>query len=106
MVFSDISVFPHRQTDPVLFRVDGQDPDFDRLTDFQNVGRMTDVSVGNLRNMNESVLMDADIDESAEIDDVPDRDRQFHAHLQVVDIHDIRTEFRFRQTVADVPPRF
>ena len=56
--------------------------------------------------MNQSVLMNADIDKRAEIDDVSDRSRQFHADFQVVDVHDIRAKFRLRQTVAHVSARF
>ena len=42
---------------------------------------MIQPAVGDLRNMDQPVLMDADIDERAEINHIADRALQFHAGL-------------------------
>jgi len=53
------------------------------LTDFDDFGGIADEVVGELRDVDESVLVDADIDECAEGGDVGDDAGEFHADLEV-----------------------
>ena len=50
--------------------VDGNDSDSDVLVKVNDLSRIGDVFVGQLRDVNESVLMDTDIDEGSEIGDI------------------------------------
>ena len=55
--------------------------------------------------MHKAVLMHAQVDERAEIDDIAHRAGQLHAGLEVVHAHDVTAQQRFGQVVADVAPR-
>ena len=55
---------------------------------------MLHVAVGNLRNVDEAVLVDADIDKCPKVNHISHRTLENHAGLEVRDIHDIAAENR------------
>ena len=55
------------------------------LVELDHVGGVGDASRGHLRDVDEAVLMDADVDEGTEIGDVGDDAGQFHPLDEVVD---------------------
>ena len=87
----------HCQRNPLFLRVAGKYLDGDDVADLQAFGRMFDEAVGNLRDVNEPVLMDADVDECAEIGQIAHRSLQNHPFVQVGEIHDVRPQQRRRQ---------
>lgn len=56
----------HGQADAVFLDIDFLNRNFYHLAYPKHLGRVTDITVGDLRNMHEAVLMHADIDERAE----------------------------------------
>ena len=67
---------------------------------------MLDVSFGHLGNMHQPVLMDADIDKCAEINNVAHRTLQYHARRQVFHLKHIGTKDGFRHLIPGVTRRF
>ena len=57
----------HRQGNLFLCPVDGKDPDFYGITDGYDIHRVGDVLAAELRNVNETVLLDSDVYEGAEV---------------------------------------
>ena len=55
--------------------------------------------------MDETVLVDADIDESAEIYDVSDRAGKFHSLFQIVHVENVVAKHRRGEIVAQVASR-
>ena len=60
------------------------------------------VFIGQLGDVNESVLMNADINECAEIDNVSDSSREHHIGLEVLDAHNVVAKRRRSEAVSDV----
>lgn len=67
---------------------------------------MLDVLIANLRNMNKSVLMNADIDKCAEVDYISDRAFKLHPLFQILDVENITSEHWCRQFVTGISARF
>lgn len=88
------SAFFHGQGDAAGFRVYGQDGDLYDIADADDLGGVADEAVGELRDMDEAVLMDADIDERTEVDHVAHGAGELHAGLQVIHIQDVGAEHR------------
>ena len=80
--------FFHRQRDTFQFRFGLEDPDRHDLTDPDDLPRVGDVTVGQLGNMDEAVLVDADVDEGAEVRDVGHDALQPHAGHEVGNLLD------------------
>ena len=55
--------------------------------------------------MNQSVLMDADIDKSAKIGDIAHNTLQDHVRPEILEFQDIAAQGRLRQVVARIAPR-
>ena len=58
--------------------------------------------VAYLRNVNQTVLMNADIDEKAEIYNISDSSGQHHAGLEILYLQHVRPQKHGRQLVARV----
>ena len=67
---------------------------------------MFDIFVRYLRHVNESVLMNADVDERAEIYDVSDYSRQLHAFFQVVHVEYVVAQDGRREIFTQVASGF
>ena len=55
----------------------------DFLADFDHLGRVADEMVGQLADVDQAILMDADVNKGTKGGDVGDDSGEFHAHLQV-----------------------
>ena len=66
---------------------------------------MTDKLIADLRNMYESVLVNADIDKRAEVDDVSHRTAEFHTGSQVLNVENVRSQNGSGKLVAGIAPR-
>ena len=75
--------------------IDLDDPYADVLVELDDVEGMGNATVGHLGDVDEAVLMDADIDEGAEVGDVGDDAWQDHAFYEVVDGVDVLVELEF-----------
>ncbi len=64
--------------------------------------RALDVPIGQLADMHETRILQADIDESAEIDHVQDRPLELHSGAQVLDLQDPLLENRLGKIVSRV----
>ena len=64
------------------------------------------MSVGELGNMDKAVLVDADIDKSAEVDDIAYGALQFHARFQVLHFQHVSAQQGRGQLVAGVAAGF
>src|SRR6185437_1080011 len=62
----------HRQRNTMPFLVHRQHPHRHHITDRHHIVGAFDVAIGHLANVNEAAILQADIDEGAEIDDVED----------------------------------
>ena len=71
-----------------------------------HVGRRSHVAVGQLRDVHQPVLFDADVDESPEGRDVGDDARQKHSLAQVADRVHVGVECEDLQLLAWVEPPF
>lgn len=75
--------------------IDLDDPYADVLVELDDVEGMGNATVGHLGDVDEAVLVDADIDEGAEVGDVGDDAWQDHAFYEVVDGVDVFVELEF-----------
>ena len=82
----------HRQTYAVSVHIHIQDLDMDLLIKVYHLIRVFDVVVGHLADVDEAVLMHADVDESAEGGDIGDDAVEGHPDAQVVDGADVLVE--------------
>ena len=74
--------------------VDLYDTHLEVLVELHHIGGMGDATVCHLRDMDESVLMDTDINKSSEVGDVGHDARKDHAFYQIVDGVDILIELK------------
>ena len=96
----------HAQRDALATEVDANDADADMLMQADNLSGVGDVTVGQLGNVDESVLMNTDIDEGSEVGDVGDDARQLHAFAQVVNGLHAGVELELLNLFARVAPGF
>ena len=75
------------------------------MADFDHLGGIADEVVGELADVDESVLMDADIDECAKSRDVGDNAGKFHADLEVVRLFDAVLEREQLELLAGIATR-
>ena len=71
----------HGKRDAVTAEVDGNDTDTDVLVEVYDAGGVGDIFVGQLADVDESVLVYTDIDEGSEVGDICHNARQFHAFV-------------------------
>ena len=94
----------HGKGDAVAFGISRQDDHIHDITDGDRFGGVLDITAADLRDMHQTVLMDADIHERAEIRHIAYRSFELHTRLQVLEIEDIRAEQRRRQLIAWIAP--
>lgn len=73
----------HREPDAIAFEIDLHDRDLDFLSDLDDFRGILDEMVGELADVDESVLVNADIDKSTEGRDIRDDAGEFHSDLEV-----------------------
>ena len=76
----------HGQGNAATGFVNFQNPNFDNVTDGDDIVRIANVLVGELADVHEAAVVQTNIDERAEIHDVEDAARQFHALRQVFEL--------------------
>ena len=79
---------PHRQGDALADDVDLDDADLHDIPRLHHFVRVAHEAIGELREVDEAVLVNADVDEGAERGDVGDGSLEPHARLQVLDVVD------------------
>ena len=92
----------HRKTNAFFRRIDVEHPHGDDVADRKYLRRMLYEPVANLRYVYQSVLMHANVHESAEVDDVPHGSGELHALLKVAYVEHIRAEHGLGHFVARV----
>ena len=86
--------FFHGEGDAFSGDVDFEDGDFDALLDFDDFVGVLDEAVGELADVDQAVLVDADVDEGAEGGDVGDDAGELHAGLEIFDLVDAFGELK------------
>jgi hypothetical protein len=79
----------HCQKDLVLVEVDTHDPNLHMIAGFDDFARILDETAGKLRDVNESVVVNTDVDEGAEVRDIGHDAGADHAGLEVRDLADV-----------------
>ncbi len=82
----------HRQRNPLPLLVNPHHPDRHHVAHAHHVVRALDVAIGQLTDVHQTRILEADVDERAEIDDVEDRPFQLHAGAEVLDLQDALLE--------------
>ena len=92
-----------REGDALARIVDLEHADFDLLADLHDLGRILHERFGELRDVDEAIVVDPDIDERTERGDVRDEPLEHHADLEVFHAGDVVTELRRVELGARVP---
>ena len=71
----------HGQTDAMTLLIHFQNDHIDHVADLDCLAGMAQTTVRHLRNVDQTILMDADINEYAKVNDITDRTGQFHTGL-------------------------
>ena len=79
----------HGQLNPVTFSIDPVNPDLKDVADGYNFAGVGDPALHHLGNMDQAILVQADIDESAEINDVANDTFQLIARMQIFQREDV-----------------
>ena len=96
----------HAQLHATTQGVDFEDAHLHDLADGYDAERIFDEAVGEFGDVDEAVLLDADIDEGSEVDDVAHGALQDHLRLQILDFEHVVTQNGSRQGVARVEAGF
>src|SRR5579872_787602 len=89
-----VFLFAHRQADALALDVDLEDANLDHVARLHHLMRVFDKAISELRDMDEAVLVNADIDERAKSSDIGHRPFEQHARLKVADVIDAFGEYR------------
>ena len=84
----------HAQSHAFATLIDFYDTDTDVLMKVEDLCWVGDEAVGELRDVDESVLMNTDVDEGSEVGDVRHDTREFHSYDEVVEGMDVLVEFK------------
>ena len=76
----------HGERNTPGFEIDAEHLHLDDLTRLDSVGRLLDEAVRKLADVNEAVLVDADVDEGSELGDVGDDALEHHVRLDVSEL--------------------
>jgi hypothetical protein len=96
------SRFDHRQRNAFPLLVHSHHPGRDHIADAHHVVRALDVAIGELADVHQPRILEADVDESPEVDHIQDRPLELHARDQVFDLQDPLLEDRLGQVVSRV----
>ena len=92
----------HREGDALGFGVGGEDLDLDDLAGFDGFAGVLDEAVGQLGDVDEAVLVDADVDKGSELGDVGDDAFEGHVGMDVGELADALVEGGGDELVAGV----
>ena len=92
----------HRQRNAATFFVDRHHPHGHDVADRDAIVRILNELRSQLADVHQAGVLQADVDERAEIDDVQHRAHQLHAGRQIVELEDSLLEDRLRQRFARV----
>lgn len=95
----------HTQCDTFATHIDFDDTDADVLMKADDLCGVGDEAVGELRDVDESVLMNTDVDEGSEVGDVCNDTGEFHTYDEVGESMDILVEFEDFNLSTWVAPR-
>ena len=95
----------HTQCDTFATHIYFDDTDADVLMKADDLCGVSDEAVGELRDVDESVLMDTDVDEGSEVGDVRHDAREFHSYDKVSESVDILVELEDFHLSTWVTPR-
>jgi hypothetical protein len=93
------------EANPLLLDIDGQDLDFNDIADGIEFGDILYELIGHFGDMDQPVLMDIDIDEHAEVHDIPDGPIKDHARLKVFDVFGLLVKLDDLHVIAKVAAR-
>ena len=96
----------HTQCDTFATHIYFDDTDADVLMKADDLCGVGDEAVGELRDVDESVLMDTDVDEGSEVGDVCNDTGEFHSYDEVGEGVDILVEFEDFNLSTWVTPWF
>ena len=96
----------HTQPDTFATHIYFNDTDADVLMKADDLCGVSDEAVGELGDVDKSVLMDTDVDEDAKVGDVRHDAREFHSYDEVVEGMDILVEFEDFNLSTWVTPWF
>ena len=94
-----------RQRDPLALVVDLEDADGELLADLDDLARVLHELLGELRDVDQAVVVDADIDERTERGDVGDQALEHHADLEILHRGHVVAELRRRELGAWIAAR-
>ena len=95
----------HTQCDTFATHIDFDDTGADVLMKVYDLCGVGDEAVGELGDVDKSVLMDTDVDEGSEVGDVCNDTGEFHSYDEVVKRMDILVEFEDFHLSTWVTPR-
>ena len=95
----------HGQGNALFAGIHAQHFDAHDVAHLEQLARVLDEFIADLGHMDKAVLMHAEIDKGAEVDDIAHGAGQLHAGLEVVQPHDIAAQQGLGQAVADIAPR-
>ena len=87
----------------MLLHVDVLDEHLDNVTNGEQVGGMLYESVGHLGNVEESVVVNSDINKASEINNVTDGALKLHTGLKIGDLENVGGEDGSGSVVSDIP---
>ena len=95
----------HTQCDTFATHIDFNDTDTDVLMKVDDLCGVGDKAVGELGDVDKTVLMDTDVDEDTKVGDIRHDAREFHSYDEVVEGMDILVEFEDFNLSTWVAPR-
>ena len=95
----------HRQSDPISLQVHRDHSHANLLSNPHHRVRIADIPVGELRDVHEAVLMNADVDESSEGDDVRHDALELHPFGEMLWLSDVGPECRCLERFTWIAPR-
>ena len=95
----------HTQPDTFATHIYFDNTDADVLMKADDLCGVGDEAVGELRDVDESVLMNTDVDEGSEVGDVRHDTGEFHSYDEVVEGMDVLVEFEDFNLSTWVTPR-
>ena len=90
------------QIDPAPFQVDADHRHFNHIADVDHLKGVSYIPVGHFRNVDQAILLDANVHKSAKVDDVAHSAPQAHSNLQILYLEHVSAQHRRRQVIAGV----
>ena len=97
------AVASHGKGNPAALEIDGKHAHGNALSDLDDIGGVSGKGVAQFGDMDETVLMDADIDEGAEIGDIGNDAGEFHSGVQVFEDMNTFGESKHLELFTGIP---